>query len=125
MTSDRPLSRETVPRFLCLGTDREISRSWSCRKENNNDEHCDPLWQLLGIAIFLVAIASLAQAQSLPNYTNFPMISLVRAAKLCSSPRQDESSKVTQNVPCLRQRIEQLLREIFEGHEDFLGVTPD
>ena len=25
----------------------------------------------------------------------------------------------------LRQRIEQLLREIFEGHEDFLGVTPD
>ncbi len=24
-----------------------------------------------------------------------------------------------------RLRIEQLLREIFEGHEDFLGVTPD
>jgi hypothetical protein len=25
----------------------------------------------------------------------------------------------------LRQRIELLLREIFEGHEEFLGVTPD
>jgi hypothetical protein len=25
----------------------------------------------------------------------------------------------------LRQRIERLLRKIFEGHEDFLGVTPD
>jgi hypothetical protein len=25
----------------------------------------------------------------------------------------------------LRQRIEMLLREIFEGHEGFLGCTPD
>ena len=25
----------------------------------------------------------------------------------------------------LRQRIEALLREIFEGHEEYLGVTPD
>lgn len=25
----------------------------------------------------------------------------------------------------LRLRIERLLREIFEGHEEFLGVTPD
>jgi hypothetical protein len=25
----------------------------------------------------------------------------------------------------LRQRIERLLRKIFEGHEEFLGMTPD
>jgi hypothetical protein len=25
----------------------------------------------------------------------------------------------------LRQRMESLLREIFEGHEEFLGCTPD
>jgi len=25
----------------------------------------------------------------------------------------------------LRQRIESLLRQIFEGHEEFLGCTPD
>jgi hypothetical protein len=25
----------------------------------------------------------------------------------------------------LRQRIEALLREIFEGHEEYLGCTPD
>jgi hypothetical protein len=25
----------------------------------------------------------------------------------------------------LRQRIEALLREVFEGHEEFLGWTPD
>jgi hypothetical protein len=27
--------------------------------------------------------------------------------------------------PDLRQRIETLLREIFEGHEELLGYTPD
>ncbi len=33
---------------------------------------------LTQIAISLLAVAALAQAQSLPNYTNFPMIGLVR-----------------------------------------------
>jgi hypothetical protein len=27
--------------------------------------------------------------------------------------------------PNLRQRIEALLRKVFEGHEEFLGWTPD
>jgi hypothetical protein len=25
----------------------------------------------------------------------------------------------------LKQRFEKLLREVFEGHEEFLGMTPD
>jgi hypothetical protein len=25
----------------------------------------------------------------------------------------------------LKQRFEKLLREVFEGHEEYLGVTPD
>jgi hypothetical protein len=25
----------------------------------------------------------------------------------------------------LKQRLEKLLREVFEGHEEYLGVTPD
>jgi hypothetical protein len=25
----------------------------------------------------------------------------------------------------LKQRFEKLLREVFEGHEEFLGLTPD
>jgi hypothetical protein len=25
----------------------------------------------------------------------------------------------------LKQRLEQLLREVFEGHEEYLGATPD
>lgn len=34
-------------------------------------------------------------------------------------------AKLQPERAALRQRIERLLREIFEGHEEFLGVTPD
>jgi hypothetical protein len=37
---------------------------------------------LVRIAISVVAVATFAQAQSLPNYTNFPMIGLVRGQSL-------------------------------------------
>ncbi len=28
-------------------------------------------------------------------------------------------------VPSLRERIKKILKEIFEGHEEYLGCTPD
>ena len=40
---------------------------------------------------------------------------------------QDRIGQEVRGEECsdLRQRIESLLREIFEGHEEFLGCTPD
>jgi hypothetical protein len=34
-------------------------------------------------------------------------------------------TKLQPEHAALRPRVERLLREIFEGHEEFLGVTPD
>jgi hypothetical protein len=51
-----------------------------------------------------------------PNIAN-PRLSL-HAQQTVSEPSE---LKLTG----LRQRIEALLREVFEGHEEFLGWTPD
>jgi hypothetical protein len=47
-----------------------------------------------------------------------PYLTLVDADHTGQEARQPEAVD-------LRQRIESLLREIFEGHEEFLGCTPD
>jgi hypothetical protein len=47
-----------------------------------------------------------------------PTLTLVDADHTGQQVRQPERVN-------LRQRIEALLRKIFEGHEEFLGVTPD
>lgn len=43
--------------------------------------------------------------------------------RLDTWPIRSETCEV--KVVSLRERIEALLREIFEGHEEFLGWTPD
>jgi hypothetical protein len=40
--------------------------------------------------------------------------------KVSTANRADESCPVM-----LKQRLEKLLHEIFEGHEEYLGLTPD
>ncbi len=41
-------------------------------------------------------------------------------------PAQQAASEANElKLTALRQRIEALLREVFEGHEEFLGWTPD
>jgi len=44
-------------------------------------------------------------------------------------PKVDAKTETTETGKAqpltLMQRIECLFREIFEGHEDYLGVTPD
>jgi hypothetical protein len=45
----------------------------------------------------------------------------LEANEVNTEKRADEScSPVT-----LKQRSERLLREVFEGHEEYLGMTPD
>jgi hypothetical protein len=41
------------------------------------------------------------------------------------SAEQNFAAVSRHNSLSLRQRIEVLLRDIFEGHEEYLGVTPD
>jgi hypothetical protein len=45
--------------------------------------------------------------------------------KLSLDVRQTVSETSELKLTGLRQRIEALLREVFEGHEEYLGVTPD
>jgi hypothetical protein len=41
------------------------------------------------------------------------------------SAEQNFAAASRHNSLSLRQRIKVLLRDIFEGHEEYLGVTPD
>jgi hypothetical protein len=51
------------------------------------------------------------------------------AANAISTPEvkvktKDKADESVAPVP-LKQRFEKLLRKVFEGHEEYLGVTPD
>jgi hypothetical protein len=51
------------------------------------------------------------------------------AANAIPTAESAVNTKKGENESCapvtLKQRIERLLREVFEGHEEYLGVTPD
>jgi hypothetical protein len=57
----------------------------------------------------------------------------VRIGSIVTDTREHRGPSAKQNVPAvseheslsLLQRIKPLLRDIFEGHEEYLGVTPD
>jgi hypothetical protein len=57
----------------------------------------------------------------------------VRIGSVVTDTREHYGSSAEQNVRAvsehqslsLLQRIKPLLRDIFEGHEEYLGVTPD
>jgi len=57
----------------------------------------------------------------------------VRIGLIAADAREHYGYSAEQNVPAvseheslsLLQRIKPLLRDIFEGHEEYLGVTPD
>jgi hypothetical protein len=54
---------------------------------------------------------------------------LVMAANAIPTPELKVSTEQTTSESCvpvtLKQRFRKLLREVFEGHEEHLGVTPD
>jgi len=51
------------------------------------------------------------------------------AANAIPTPELKLSTEQTTSESCvpvtLKQRFRKLLREVFEGHEEYLGVTPD
>ena len=51
------------------------------------------------------------------------------AANAISTPELKINTENTAYESCgpftQKQRVEKLLREVFEGHEEYLGVTPD
>jgi hypothetical protein len=55
------------------------------------------------------------------------MASYSTTSNLTSKPAVDETSPEAseQKARRLRLRVEAWLREIFEGHEEYLGCTPD
>jgi hypothetical protein len=48
------------------------------------------------------------------------------AGEHCVRSAEQNFAEVSEHKPLrVRQRIKVLLRDIFEGHEEYLGVTPD
>jgi hypothetical protein len=49
------------------------------------------------------------------------------ATNAISTPELKVNTEKIENCPplTLKQRVLKLLRKVFEGHEEYLGVTPD